>query len=182
MRKVFAWCLPLLRRFRSNCEGTTAIEFGFVFPMALLLMMAIFQISMVFVASQNLENATADLGRYVRTGQAQSGGGGGLGRDAFRQMICDKLIFFLECDAGNFQVDVQTFPDFGSISLDPPLDEDGNFIGPPAYDLGSAGEIVLVRTFYKFPVWLPMIGPKLANIGKDKLLLASASAFRNEPF
>lgn len=168
-----------LRRVRDDCEGATAVEFAFVFPLFLLLMMAIFQISMVFVASQNLENATAELGRFVRTGQAQSAS---VDQLAFRKLICDRLIFFLKCDSGNFHVDVQTLPNFGSISLEWPLDDDGNFRDEGAYSIGSGGEIVIVRTFYQLPVWLPMIGPKLANIGDGKLLITSASAFRNEPF
>jgi hypothetical protein len=41
---------------------------------------------------------------------------------------------------------------------------------------------VLVRAFYKWPVFTPMLNFFLANMGGSNHLLATAAAFRNEPF
>jgi Flp pilus assembly protein TadG len=168
-----------LRHFGSDSSGSTAIEFALTFPLLAALMMAIFQISILFIAQQNLENATAQFGRLVRTGQAQEQK---VDKAGFRNQLCAELVFFLKCDRENLYVDVKVLPDFGSVPLDWPIDDEGRFNGTGDYQLGTGEEIVLVRTFYQLPIWLPMIGPNLANLGNGKRLLSSASAFRNEPF
>jgi hypothetical protein len=50
------------------------------------------------------------------------------------------------------------------------------------YDPGDAGEIVVVRTFYEWPLHTNLLGLGLANLSNGKRLIASATAFRNEPF
>jgi hypothetical protein len=41
---------------------------------------------------------------------------------------------------------------------------------------------VLVRVFYAWPVFTPLLTPFLTNMASSKHLLYSAAAFRNEPF
>ena len=44
------------------------------------------------------------------------------------------------------------------------------------------GQVVLVRAFYRFEVWLPLIGPLLSNMANGSRMIVSTAAFRNEPF
>jgi len=159
--------------------GATAVEFALIAPLFLLLLMAIMQMALVLFAGQHLENATATLGRLVRTGQAQEMS---LTPTAFRQMLCEEMEPLLPCGSDKLYIDVQTLPSFGAIPLDVPLDEDGEFAGTGSFQLGGAGQIVIVRAFYRYPVFLPLIGERLANIGNGMRLLSSAAVFRNEPF
>jgi Flp pilus assembly protein TadG len=171
--------MTLARRLAKERSGATIIEFALVFPILLFMVMAIIQICWVFMATQHFENATADLGRMVRTGRVQDQG---LGQEAFRTILCARLVPLMSCDDGNFRVDVQVIPDFGPVSLEPPIDEDGRFVGSGSFQVGGGGEVVLVRAFYQFPVWLPVIGSMMSNVSNGRRMLVSTAAFRNEPF
>ena len=52
--------------------------------------------------------------------------------------------------------EVQVIPDFGPTAIAWPIDKDGKFTGSGAYQVGVGGEVVLVRCFYQFSVWLPL--------------------------
>jgi Flp pilus assembly protein TadG len=165
--------------FRSSREGSMAVEFALVLPPLLFILTGIIQIMLVFIANQHLENATADLGRLVRTGQAQ---GQKFDQAKFKDSFCNQMGGFIKCESGNVLIDVQALPNFGPVSMDWPVDDDGNFEGSGTYSPGGGGDIVLVRVFYQYPVWLPMIGQILANLPNGKRMLTSSAAFRNEPF
>ena len=51
-----------------------------------------------------------------------------------------------------------------------------------AFNVGSACDVVLVRAFYKWPVFTPGLDYFLANMAGSYHLLATAAAFRNEPY
>jgi Flp pilus assembly protein TadG len=168
-----------LRRLASDSNGSAAVEFALILPLFLLVTMAAIQIPWILFTSQHLENATATMGRLIRTGQAQ---GQKLDQVTFRMALCEELAPVLKCDPENLMIDVQTLPDFGVTPLEWPVDDDGRFKNAGVYQLGTGGEIVVLRTFYQLPVWLPMVGSTFANIGSQRRLLASSAAFRNEPF
>ena len=46
----------------------------------------------------------------------------------------------------------------------------------------NATDIVTVRAFYQWPTFTGLMGLNFGNLGNGKHLLASAAAFRNEPF
>ena len=50
------------------------------------------------------------------------------------------------------------------------------------YNPGTACTVVLVRVFYAWPVFTPILTPFLSNMAGNKHLLYSAAAFRNEPY
>ncbi|MGL1590454.1 TadE/TadG family type IV pilus assembly protein, partial [Vibrio parahaemolyticus] len=62
----------IVRRFKRDDKGSTAIEFAFVIGPFLFLIFATIEVAMVFFASQLLETATADAARLILTGQAQA--------------------------------------------------------------------------------------------------------------
>jgi Flp pilus assembly protein TadG len=179
MNRAFCHRGGQLRNLALHEAGSTAVEFALILPLFLLLIMAIMQVALVLFAGQHLENATATLGRLVRTGQAQ---GMSLTQATFRAELCKEMEPLLTCESGNLYVDVQTLPDFGAVPSGLPVNESGEFEGTGAFQPGIAGQIVVVRTFYRYPVWIPMIGKSLSNIGDGMRLLSSAAVFRNEPF
>jgi hypothetical protein len=63
------------------------------------------------------------------------------------------------------------------------MDDDGN-LDPEDfdYDDGGAGDIVVVRAYYQWPLNTDLLGLGLANLGNGGRLIAAATAFRNEPF
>ncbi len=152
------------------------------------LVFALLEISLRFFAGQVLETAVADAARMIRTGQAQAQG---FDAAAFRGQVCGGVSTLMTCDPdgsglGGFRVDVRTYADFSSVDLSNPLTgnpgeeilDESNF----AFNMGSGGEIVLVRVFYEWPSLVSFNGTKFGNLGNGNHLLAATAAFRNEPF
>ena len=166
----------VLRRISADRSGATIVEFALVFPVLLLIIMGIIQVGWLFIATQHLENAVADLGR---TGQVQDAN---LGQAEFRALLCERMKPILTCETSNLLLDVQVVPDFGPVSMAWPVDQDGKFVDSGAYQVGVGGQVVLVRAFYRFEVWLPLIGQLLSNIANGSRMIVSTAAFRNEPF
>jgi Flp pilus assembly protein TadG len=167
-----------VRRLVRRQDGAVAVEFGLVAAPFLALVFAIMETAVIFFAGQALETAVADSSRLIMTGQAQTGG---YTAATFKDAVCAKIFGLFDCKNGVF-VDVQKFTSFASISNPSPVDAQGNFTPPNNYNPGGPGDIVLVRLFYKWPVYVSLLGLNLSNVSGGKRLLAATAAFRNEPY
>ncbi|MEP0323648.1 TadE/TadG family type IV pilus assembly protein [Bauldia litoralis] len=166
------------RRFRRDENGATAIEFGIIALPFIALMMAIIETAIVFFAGQAMETAVDRASRLVRTGQAQQQG---FSAEDFKKEVCSGVMSLLDCDGG-LKIDVATYKSFGDIALTKPVDGAGNLKKTFDYKPGNGGDIVVVRAFYEWPVYINLLGHNLANMANGTHLLSSATAFRNEPF
>ena len=133
----------ILRRLRADNSGATAIEFGIVAAPFFALMLALIEVSLVFFANFTLENAVDQASRMIRTGQAQEQG---FSEAQFKQTVCDNVSGVYDCMAG-LKLDVRKFDDFGGIDLPDPLDDDGELLNNFSYDIGTGGNVVVVRAF-----------------------------------
>ena len=174
-----------MRRFLRRQDGSAAVEFGFVAAPFLALMFAIMETSLVFFAGQSLESATADSARLIMTGQAQSYDQTKFPDEptAFKNSVCSRIFALFDCASG-ILIDVRTYSDFASINSNIPLDADGNLkTSDFSYQKSTkAGDIVVVRIMYQWPVYVSLLGFNLADIAGNKRLLVATAAFRNEPF
>jgi hypothetical protein len=50
------------------------------------------------------------------------------------------------------------------------------------YNPGGHGDIVVVRLFYAWPLFVTGLGYNISNLSGSKRLLVATAAFRNEPF
>jgi Flp pilus assembly protein TadG len=139
---------------------------------------AIIETSVVFFASQALETAAADSARLILTGQAQKAG---MDQAQFKQAVCSKIYGLFDC-ANGVSVDVRTFSSFSAINLPSPVDGNGQMTGNMSFQPGGPGQIVVVRLFYQWPVYVSLLGFNLADMAGGKRLLAATVAFRNEPY
>jgi Flp pilus assembly protein TadG len=169
---------PPVRRLLRQQDGAAAVEFGLVAAPFLALVFAIMETAIVFFAGQALETAVADSARLIQTGQAQNAG---FDATAFKNAVCSKIYGSFNCQAGVY-VDVQKFTSFSNVSNPSPVDNKGNFNLNPSYDPGGPCDIVLVRLFYQYPVYVSLLGFNLQDVNGGKRLLAATSAFRNEPY
>jgi Flp pilus assembly protein TadG len=167
-----------LGKLSRRQEGTTAVEFSLVAAPFLGLLFAIVETAIVFFAGQTLETAVADSSRLIMTGQAQSQG---MGATAFKNAVCARIYALFDCQNGVF-VDVRTFKSFSQVTMPSPVDSRGNFQNNFTYQPGGPGDIVLVRLFYQYPVYVSMFGFGLSNMNGEKRLLVATAAFRNEPY
>ena len=167
-----------LRRARRDKSGATAVEFAMVAAPFFFLLFAMIEIAAVFFTSTVLENAVLETARGIRTGQAQSAG---MTRSGFQDEICARIDVIGNCDRLEF--DVQVFTGFETVDQSSPVQEDGTLdTGSFGWDPGGAGDIVLVRVFYRWSLLTPNFGGALSNMSGNQRLLTAATVFRNEPF
>jgi len=186
----------LRRRLRRDAnKGSAAIEFAMVAPVFFLLVMGTIEVGIMFFAQSSLQNALNDTARLVRTGQTAC-----FSRDAgnncvamteaqFRGKICGEAGALLQncaVDPGgntDLQFDVTAYPaGFTGVTNSSPLDAAKNLPNLTTFNVGNACDVVLVRAFYKWPVFTPGLALLMANMSGGNHLLASAAAFRNEPY
>jgi len=168
----------LLRRFRRDSRGSLVVEFALVAPVFFALLFAIIETALVFFASQVLETITQDSARMIFTGQAQTAG---YSQAQFHDYVCSQIPALFDCNS--IYVDVQRYgSSFGSVTINSQIDASNNFVPPTNYSPGSANDIVVVRLFYQWPLYVTGLGYNIANLSGGKRLLTATAAFRNEPF
>ncbi|WP_300577013.1 TadE/TadG family type IV pilus assembly protein [Phenylobacterium sp.] len=168
-----------LRAFVRARQGATAVEFAFIAGPLLMLIFGILELALVFMMSTALESATASAARAIRTGQLQTSGGT---KDTFAEAVCARMSWLGPACGGNLYVDVRTYDDFTSLKNDPA--EGGNAFDEnnTCWSPGGPADIVLVRTYYSWQIFTPLISNALVNSGTDRRLLTAVDAFRNEPY
>jgi Flp pilus assembly protein TadG len=166
-------------RFAKHTDGATAVDFALVATPFFALLFAILETGLVFFAGQTLETTAAQASRLILTGQAQNQN---LSQDQFKTAVCQRASSFFNCD--NIMIDVRTAADFASANTSLPLDQNGNLQNDFVYQPGSAGDIVVVRLMYQWPIYVSLLGISkgLSNMGNGQDLLMATVAFRNEPY
>ena len=168
-----------LRRFARRQDGATAVEFSFVALPFLALTFAIIESALVFYAGQTLEAAVADSARLIMTGQAQTAN---YTADQFKTQVCNRIAGLFDC-AGGVYVDVKTYTTFGAI--DPsqkPVTNNQFDATKTGYALGGPGCIQVVSLYYKWPIYVSLLGDNLSNLSGNYRLLAASAVFKNEPY
>ena len=175
-----------LRRFRRSQRGSAAVEFALVAPVFFALLFAIIETSMVFFASQVLENGVQEASRQLYTHQLQDSGLSLTDEEAqFKFNLCTNVQVLLSCP---LDVDVRFYPAGTPITITDPI-SGGNYDNtnlvfqlPPK----NSSATVVVRSFYQWPLFVTGLGYNIANLGRgsssSKRLLTATNAFHVEPY
>jgi Flp pilus assembly protein TadG len=166
-----------IRRFARVTSGTAAIEFSLVALPFFSLMFAIIDSSLIYFSTATLESGVSAAARLIRTGQAQNSA---LTQAQFRQLVCNNISPLLGCDA-RLMLDVRKYVSFGTIASPPALDANGNFTNNTSFQMGAAGDVVVVRAYYQWPLFSPAAS-LFANMSGNNRLVYASTAFKNEPF
>jgi Flp pilus assembly protein TadG len=176
-RVNFIIFLCALRRLRRDRSGASAVEFALVVPLVLVCIFGIFEIALSFLAAQLLETATQDSKRMIMTGQVKSTS---TSRDSFKATVCDRVKVLLNCNY--LYIDAQAYSSLADPTFPSPI-ENGKFVDNTKWLTGKQGDIVVVRTFYTWPVFLTnFFGYNPSNLEGGKKLLSASAAVRNEPW
>jgi Flp pilus assembly protein TadG len=168
----------LLRRFVRHRKAATSVEFGLLAAPFLALSFATLQTGIIFFAGQTLETAAATSSRLIMTGQAQTQG---WAASDFKQQVCNTITGIFNCQNGVY-VDVETYSTFAAADLSSPL-ANGNFnTSALGYNPGGPGDIVVVRLYYQYPVFMNLMGFNLSDVNGGYNLLAATAIFKNEPY
>ena len=177
-----------LRRFRGNRRGSAVVEFALVAPMFFALLFAIIETAIMFFASQVLETMTQSSARMIMTGQAQTGGvtacqsapgvAAACTAATFKSYVCSQIPALFDCS--KLYVDVVSTSSFTALNLTSYGDSCNFNPTGVQYNPGSSSQVVVVRVFYQWPLFVTGLG---YNIGcSSKRLLVATAAFKNEPF
>lgn len=165
---------------KANERGVTLVEFALLAFPFFLLVFGILEVGFLFWSAYDLDNATEDAARQIRTGQIQAGTHS---VDDFKALVCSRVTILSQCTT-KLQVDVRSFNDYSDIQSNQPapLDGDGELQTSFSWDTGGPGSIVLVSTFYQWPFFTGLTNFALSNMADGDRLLRSSAAFRNEPW
>ncbi len=169
----------LVRRFRRNRRASAALEFALVAPIFFALLFAIIETALMFFASQVLETVTQDSARMILTGQAQTAA---YTQQQFASYVCNQTSVSVLFNCNQIYIDVKSYSSFSNVSISNQIDSSGNFINNMTYSPGAAGDIVVVRLFYQWPIFVTGLGYNIANLSGSKRLLVGTAAFKNEPY
>ena len=164
----------LLRRFRDNRTGASAVEFAIIAPIFLVLLFAIIETALMFFASQVLENMTQDAARMILTGEAQTAK---YQQADFKAYVCSQFPALFSC--ANLVVNVQSASSVSSVSFAP---FDANCNQAVGYSPGGPGDTVLVQVSYKWQLFVTGLGYNIANCPNRQRNLVASAAFQNEPY
>lgn len=175
----------LLLRFAAARRGTTAIEFAIIALPFCVMLFGIIELGMVFLVSLTLQNATDNAARQIRTGQFQTSGSNAKGD--FKTLVCNRMSWLATPCSSKLTVAVQTFADFNTASTNSAT---AGTAWTPAvaaatcFSTGTPGDIVLVRSYYEWDVFTPLLDKSLVNMGSssNKRLISTVATFRNEPY
>jgi Flp pilus assembly protein TadG len=189
--------MGIFRRLVRSRKGAVALEMAFVGPPFLLLLVTIVDLGLMLASQSILEGAARDAARLIRTGQVQTQTSP---ITTFQTLLCsrmDSLMSSSTCQ-GKVVFEVQTFPNFGSVSMTP-CTKNANQAGSGTactFAPGNAGQIVAVQAIYNRQFLIPWVGACLSGghcwlglgtttgtgAGSGAVPLVSTVIFRNEPF
>jgi Flp pilus assembly protein TadG len=183
--------LGWLRRLRRTAHGlaradggAAAVEFALVALPFFVLLFGTIELALVFLLATSLENATDMAARQVRTGEMQTAGGATA--TTFKTLVCQNLGWLQGDCSSNLYVDVRTFSSFASVASPGPI---STTAGKTTFDktkltfaMGNAGDIVVVRTYYTWPIVTPLVSKAMQALSDGRMVISSVAAFRNEPY
>jgi Flp pilus assembly protein TadG len=142
--------------------------------------MGILELGLIILVVTTLESATESAARMIRTGEFQTSAANT--RADFKTLVCNRMGWLTnQCNA-NLTVDVRTFNDFQTLAANQAMSGAAYNPGAACFSAGQPGDIVLVRAYFVWPLFAPLLSMALDNMGNGNRLISSATAFRNEPY
>jgi Flp pilus assembly protein TadG len=166
-----------IARLGLSERGSVAVEFALVATPFIISLFAFMEIGLVMFSQEELQTAATDSSRLIMTGIAKDDS---LSGSAFQKTVCADLDKSFDCS--QLYVNVQTFTSFTDVSTITPIKNGAVDTTKLNYNIGTAGDIVLVQVFYQLPVINAVLGSSLSNLTGNFRLIQANVVFRNEPF
>jgi len=195
MRTGHGWFVRQLGRFARCRDGAAALEFALVLPPLLLILLGMFEVSMVMFTQASMEGALREAARYGVTGQNSSDPAS---RESQILSLIDQYTLNL-VDMTKASISYKVYNSFTSIGTPEPFgDSNGNGkydAGEPYTDVNGNGhwdadqgkngagdyaQVVQYTIDYDWPLMTPFIGAVMGTNGK--VHLRASMVVRNEPW
>lgn len=178
--------MRFLRDLLRDQSGLAAVEWAFVGPMFLLMLLSIIELGITLTTQATLDGATRDAARLIRTGQVDAAGNT---LASFQNQLCSEMSMFMSTTSCQTNVIISVVSTTGSsftgISF-PACSINTSSPPPPGacpFQPGAAGNLVGVQVTYNRAFIVPWAGSVLsASTNSQHVRLQSTVVFRNEPF
>jgi len=165
-----------LARFWRCDKGVNAIEFAFVVPLVIAILLATLQVGVIFIAQAYLNEVSETGARTVLTNQAN-----GLTQAQFRSAICANVTALFNCSNMIVQLTQAPTNAANMLTAMPQFDASGNLIQPTTYNIFAAPTKMLLIVMYQWPVIGGPLGLNFGSLGNGTYLLVSTQVFQIEP-
>jgi Flp pilus assembly protein TadG len=175
----------IVRRFRKNDDGTTAIEFAILAAPFFVLLFGIIESSLIFFAGQMLESSVDEVGRKVRTGQLNNT----MTATQFRTEVCNSASILFDC--AGIKIDLRVAAKFQDLGNPPIPNASTNATNFSAYNFTAPcpEEIAMVTASYEWPIFTYFAADNIYPQSRGsnsaafrKILLNAVAVFRTEPY
>lgn len=178
-RKGHAQRLRRIMRFLREGRGSSAVEFAIIAPIFIGLLISVLETGIYFFAQNVLQAAAVQSGRLFLTGQAQASN---LTQAQFASDVCPSVQALFTC--GKLMIDVNNYASFSSANVATPalaFNAQGQVTNTWNYVPGTAGEIMVVRLMYQWPVITGPFAFIVPNLSNGTSLIMGVTAFKVEP-
>ncbi len=173
----------VVKKWRRDDDGATAVEFAMVALPFLLMLYGIIGVGLFYFTTFSLENAIEQASRQIRTGQAQTGTPP-LNAATFKASVCANVPQFVDCGS-KLYVNVMNFPNSAAITpgnLPQCLDNTGALSTGSSYSPGQENVVVLAWLCYEWEMSKIIPWLNLSNMGNGSRLIQATTTFRTEPY
>ncbi|KKX31676.1 TadE/TadG family type IV pilus assembly protein [Rhizobium sp. LC145] len=190
-----------LRQLVRSRDGAAAIEFALLAIPYFLIVFAIIETFIAFMAEQLVSTAVDNMARQIRMGQITYGLNlsSNKDRDKFREAFCDEISILIRCSEEEIKtpqklyLDVRSFPTFADIPKEIPRVSDKPFADLDAlnanhYSPGGPKSINMVRAYYRWQIITDLVRPYITTIRPEgqsmptDFLIVGTAAFQNEDY
>jgi len=171
--------------FIRDSKGATAVEFALIAVPFLALIAGLIQTFLILFAQSVLQNTVRASARQILTGQTQTADASlspALAMAAFHQTVCNNANVLFNCTG--LMVDVQVANNWSSANTGMPVltyNSDGSVGNTWQFNPGNAGDIVVVRVMYLWPVFFGPLAYNWGNQANGSREIMASAAFQNEP-
>lgn len=170
----------LFKRLLDDQHGGAAIEFALCGTAFIGLLIATVQIVLVFFVQQSIQTVAETVARRVLTGQITSLN---TNQAQFRAAACAQLPSYMSCS--KLYIDVRKAGDFGTLdtsAINLTYDAAGNVTNTWQYSPGAAGDVVILRLLYAWPISSAPLGFNIGNQANGTRLVIGTMVFKSEPY
>lgn len=164
-------------KFKKDQKGSVAIEFAFLGPLIVLVILAFFDIAISFFVGSALDLAVERVGRGIRTGQVAEQG---LTADKLKTAICNEIALSFECSS-RLLLKIDVVPDITKLLATRAINDAREISVEETFNPGKSGDVVSVEAFLPWPSALNWIlSPNKTKDGE--YVIGASDLFKNEPF
>ena len=180
MPRLVARTTALIGRFARARRGALAVEFAIIAMPLMMLMFGLLELALILLVTATLDTATDFAARNIRTGEFQNSKD--VTKNGFKQLVCVNMTWLEDGCSDKLIVEAETFNTFVGAGGAAPADPTVITPETTCWSVGNPEDIVLVRTYFEWPIFSPLLRPIFQSAGRDGRLLSSARIFRNEPY